>query len=505
MSFWKQLFGGSSKQTPSPAPESSQSQRTLAAQVAPQQSGPSLSKKSVTQPGNEAIEPKPSCIYIFSSAILKSDERQEALWGGFFAKHTTLDRRIAEHVEMRGAIIGISPAWQRGELNNQHALELCDAALNGLFDDEHKGACYLDAILLYPEKPPVFVVMVWNVPAARRAQQRIPGVQLGLTPASDAKPPVTVPNVASGRATGSGKCDVCGVATKWADGHALTTRQVMLESSYWNFLFKNQGQFNIGDLETQSQILGHFIRQHASSGTGWLICESCSQMFKFDKAVAKEYAVKEQSPPGSGPVDFNEILPVAMAAKVLGMGFFQGETEARRETVAAAPPLPPKAPPLERTDMPDAPGSSSGNEDLNLRDNNGTTALMRAAGGGALGILTPLIRLGADVNAKNDDGLTALMSAAAKGSADCVRALIAAGADVNAKYNDGMTVLMWAAFTGDADCVKALIAAGADVNAKISYVWGGNNNRGGWTAPDFADLAGNAEVAAILRSERART
>jgi ankyrin repeat protein len=64
---------------------------------------------------------------------------------------------------------------------------------------------------------------------------------------------------------------------------------------------------------------------------------------------------------------------------------------------------------------------------------------------------------------------------------------------------------MWAAFTGDADCVKALIAAGADVNAKISYVWGGNNNRGGWTAPDFADLAGNAEVAAILRSERART
>jgi hypothetical protein len=31
---------------------------------------------------------------------MSSEERQEALWGGFFAKHTTLDRSIAEYVQL---------------------------------------------------------------------------------------------------------------------------------------------------------------------------------------------------------------------------------------------------------------------------------------------------------------------------------------------------------------------------------------------------------------------
>jgi ankyrin repeat protein len=98
---------------------------------------------------------------------------------------------------------------------------------------------------------------------------------------------------------------------------------------------------------------------------------------------------------------------------------------------------------------------------VNAKQRWGTTALMLAASGGSEGH-TAIVELllavpGIDVNAKDDDdGITALMRAAANGQAAIVERLLAAGADVNAKDNDGETALMFAERGGHTDVVRAI-------------------------------------------------
>jgi len=69
-----------------------------------------------------------------------------------------------------------------------------------------------------------------------------------------------------------------------------------------------------------------------------------------------------------------------------------------------------------------------------------------------------LIAAGADVNARDNDGRTPLVRAAWYGHPDIVAALLKAGADVDARNNDGKTALMWAA---DEPTRTALLAAEA--------------------------------------------
>jgi ankyrin repeat protein len=106
-----------------------------------------------------------------------------------------------------------------------------------------------------------------------------------------------------------------------------------------------------------------------------------------------------------------------------------------------------------------------------------TVALLFAGASGALA------KKGADLNARDKDDRTALMRAAEAGNTDEVKALIAAGADVNAKvqaqsaastiihkrvpsvYTLGQTALMLASAEGHADVVKLLLDAGANKEA----------------------------------------
>lgn len=78
-----------------------------------------------------------------------------------------------------------------------------------------------------------------------------------------------------------------------------------------------------------------------------------------------------------------------------------------------------------------------------------------------------------DVNIRNNDGMTALMAAALSGNLQMVSLIVKAKADINATNNDGITALMGAAITGDPDIVKLLIEKRAGVNIK---------NRDGYTA-----------------------
>jgi ankyrin repeat protein len=109
------------------------------------------------------------------------------------------------------------------------------------------------------------------------------------------------------------------------------------------------------------------------------------------------------------------------------------------------------------------------------------------------------LKAGMNVNIKDEDGLTALMMAAGSGSPETVKLLIEAGADVNAKDKDNETALLQAAFYWGAPengikIIKTLIDAGADVNAK---------NKDGETALLRAERSGNSEIVKILKKNGA--
>ena len=75
--------------------------------------------------------------------------------------------------------------------------------------------------------------------------------------------------------------------------------------------------------------------------------------------------------------------------------------------------------------------------DLEVRDEDGSTALHGAAGGGAVEAVMTLLEVGVDLEARNLDGSTPLHLAARDGVAEVVMTLLEAGADPGARNNDG--------------------------------------------------------------------
>ena len=171
--------------------------------------------------------------------------------------------------------------------------------------------------------------------------------------------------------------------------------------------------------------------------------------------------------------------------------------------------------------------------DVNLKDENGRTALMNAVTEGHIEVVRMLLEAKADVNAKTENGDTALICAAqyslvqklahalakgmlkeagieadskgtstkstqvedAKVGEEIVRALLAARADVNARNGQGQTALMYASIDGNPGIVRALLAARADVKAR---------NKEGQTALGIAKDCKNDEVVKLLRAAGAR-
>lgn len=191
--------------------------------------------------------------------------------------------------------------------------------------------------------------------------------------------------------------------------------------------------------------------------------------------------------------------------------------------------------------------------DVNLRNEEGETALHLACLEGHLGIVKQLLRAGAAINPQTDLGdaplalatlqghgeivrllldqgadpnlgvpgetpltlalqipsplgetLTALLlkfgavpqgadliGAAEAGEREKVRLLLEAGAPVNAQDKTGATALMRASFRGRREVVVQLLTApGLDLGVK---------NRGGYGALDLAELAGRREIISLLR------
>lgn len=102
--------------------------------------------------------------------------------------------------------------------------------------------------------------------------------------------------------------------------------------------------------------------------------------------------------------------------------------------------------------------------------------LVKASERGNTEQVRELLDAGADVDIKDNDGWTALMWSAYQGHSDTARLLLDAGADVDIQDNNGWTALIYAAALGYADTVKLLLDAGADIDIQ---------NNSGWTALDI--------------------
>ena len=133
--------------------------------------------------------------------------------------------------------------------------------------------------------------------------------------------------------------------------------------------------------------------------------------------------------------------------------------------------------------------------DVNAKDADGVTPVMRAASAGRADMVTLLVASGADVSAQTKGGVTPLMMASLGGYVDAMRPLIAAKADANAKDNQGRTALMAAASSGEATAVEALLTAGADVRAE---------DASSETAMTYAAAEGHAAAVTALQKRGAR-
>jgi hypothetical protein len=86
----------------------------------------------------------------------------------------------------------------------------------------------------------------------------------------------------------------------WGEGYGLTTTQVTTTEAYWDYLFTHQLS-NLYKLGPDGGLLAAVVAGQAGQSSVWLVCESCANLFQFDRGLAHEYNREGPNPPGSGP------------------------------------------------------------------------------------------------------------------------------------------------------------------------------------------------------------
>ncbi|XP_018911781.1 uncharacterized protein [Bemisia tabaci] len=108
--------------------------------------------------------------------------------------------------------------------------------------------------------------------------------------------------------------------------------------------------------------------------------------------------------------------------------------------------------------------TSAGSErNIEVKDENGMTALIWASTYGQLPTIERLVNAGANVNNVCPKGYTALLLASYNGHFEVVRYLLAFGANVNYSDESGNTALMYAAHSDHPHVANELLLKGANI------------------------------------------
>jgi ankyrin repeat protein len=130
--------------------------------------------------------------------------------------------------------------------------------------------------------------------------------------------------------------------------------------------------------------------------------------------------------------------------------------------------------------------------DVNMRDQDGRTALMYASYNGHTEIVNELLKKGAKINERDQNGRTALMFAASGPFTETVRLLLDNKAEPDmADGEEHFTALMYAAAEGQLAVVRVLLEGKADPTLK---------DVDGDNAVTFATKNGHKEVADLIMS-----
>jgi pectate lyase len=128
--------------------------------------------------------------------------------------------------------------------------------------------------------------------------------------------------------------------------------------------------------------------------------------------------------------------------------------------------------------------------DVNARDDDSRTALIRAVMGRHIDVVKFLIEVGADVNLSDKTGFMPLTYALLNKDSNMVQMLLDKGANVNVKANwSGYTSLHWTVMIGSRELTELILEAGADVNAK---------SNAGETPLDIAACRDSVAIAELL-------
>lgn len=103
--------------------------------------------------------------------------------------------------------------------------------------------------------------------------------------------------------------------------------------------------------------------------------------------------------------------------------------------------------------------------DVNVRDAQGCTALLRAAGGGHEATVAHLLAAGADAGLAAASGATPLSAAVSMRHLGVLDRLLASSVDLEQRMPGGVSVLMLACALGLPDVLSRLLAAGANLDA----------------------------------------
>ncbi|MGW0692439.1 hypothetical protein [Streptomyces sp. NBC_01637] len=112
-------------------------------------------------------------------------------------------------------------------------------------------------------------------------------------------------------------CDTCNTGIDRSHSYCLTTTNVVLSEAYWRSQFRlvtNLAKALDWDERNQAAAFDRLISDVAGSATPWLICGGCSEYFAFDRAAAREHALRGSVPERSGAVEPGGFAQFAAAA-----------------------------------------------------------------------------------------------------------------------------------------------------------------------------------------------